>query len=165
MAYRMSVVLVLMLFAACGDDNGGSNTKMDAAPTGDGSNAGIDAPSGDSGGGGGGDAGVGATCGTATCLATEECCFAGGGGGGTCVAAGTCTGVAFACDGPEDCEANQVCCYGNGGASAGGSECKLATQCQINACHDDTDCGGQTTKCCAVANTQYKVCLAQCPMP
>jgi hypothetical protein len=168
MAYRMSVLLALTLFA-CGDDGGSNNSTKDAPTATDDSSGGsgsddgggtVDAPPGMTA-----DAGVGATCGSMTCSATQECCV--GQGGSTCVAAGTCNGVSFACDGPEDCASNQVCCFGNGGGGSGateGSECKPAQQCQANACHVDTDCSGQTSKCCAIGNTQYKVCLAQCPM-
>lgn len=167
MAYRMSVFLALLGFIACGDDGGGNTTKMDAPSATDDSNgSAIDAAVVDGPPGSMVDAGVGATCGTTTCTSTQECCVTGGGSGQTCVAQGTCAGVGFACDGPEDCEANQVCCYGNqgsGSAGTGGSECKLANQCQINACHVDTDCSGQTSKCCQVGMTAYKVCLAQCP--
>lgn len=165
MAYRAFVVFALVGFIACGDDGGGGGGTQSDAPmgtsdgnmqTGDGGT--IDSP------GTTADAGLGAACGTTTCMATQECCLTGG-GGGTCVAQGTCSGAAFACDGPEDCGANEVCCYGNqGGGGMGGSECKPTAQCQINACHLDADCGGATAKCCPVANTPYKVCLAQCPM-
>jgi hypothetical protein len=165
MAYRTSIFFVLLGMIACGDDGGGGGGTQNDAPggTADGtmgnSDGSTDSP------GVTGDAGLGATCGTTVCSATQECCLSSA--GGSCVAQGTCTGVGFACDGPEDCSSTEVCCYGNeggGSAGTGGSECKPTNQCQINACHVDTDCGGTTTKCCAVATTQYKVCLAQCPM-
>ena len=170
MAYRILAVVLaagVAAFLACGDDRGGSNTtKMDAPTTADdgssGSNeidAAIDASGTTT------DAGVGAVCGTTSCTTAQECCLTMG-SGGTCVTAGTCSGVGFQCDGPEDCGSTEVCCYGNqgsGSSGTGGSECKTTAQCQINACHVDMDCTGTTTKCCAVGNTQYKVCLAQCP--
>ncbi len=164
MAYRMCVVLAVLGFIACGDDGGGGGTQNDANNNSDGNNGTIDAAMTDSPPMTG-DGGVGAACGTTTCSSTEECCVEGG--GATCVAATTCGGVAFVCDGPEDCGANEVCCYGNegnGSAGTGGSECRQTNQCQINACHVDTDCSGQTAKCCPVTNTPYSVCLAQCPM-
>lgn len=168
MAYRMFVFLALLGFIACGDDAGSNTTKMDApAATDDSGGSGTDDAAVADAPGSTVDAGVGASCGNTTCTSTQECCFTGGGSAGTCVAQGTCSGVSFACDGPEDCASNQVCCYGNQGSGSGGtggSECKLTAQCQINACHDDTDCSGGTSKCCPVAMTTYKVCLAQCPM-
>jgi hypothetical protein len=169
MAYRILVVLFAAGFAAflaCGDDGGGNTTKMDASTTPGDSSSGsdIDAPLIDAPGTTT-DAGVGAVCGTTTCTSTQECCLMMG-SGGMCVTAGTCSGVGFECDGPEDCGSTEVCCYGNqgsGSAGTGGSECQLTAQCQINACHVDTDCMGATSKCCSVASSQYKVCLAQCP--
>jgi hypothetical protein len=160
MAYRI-IFLVLVGVIACGDDNRGGDdgNGTDDASSGDGTMGTIDGSTSD------GpivtaDAGLGAACGTTTCTGTQECCLAGG-GTGTCVAQGTCAGVAFVCDGPEDC-GSQVCCYGGQGGT-GGSECKPASQCQINACHADTDCGGSTPKCCAIMSSPYNMCLAQCP--
>ena len=163
MVYRIAVFLALLGFISCGDDKGAG--KMDARITADTSttdNGGtVDTPTATT------DAGVGASCGTTVCTAAQECCL-GGGGQSSCVTAGTCQGVTFGCDGPEDCETNQVCCYGqqgSGSAGHGGSECKATNQCQINACHVDADCTMQgATTCCTIASTPYKVCLAQCPM-
>jgi hypothetical protein len=165
MAYRSCILIAFLGFIACGDDGGGGGTHDDASTNSDGTQGTSDGATTDSPGGTA-DAGVGASCGTSVCTSTEECCVSGG-GGGTCVAKGTCSGVAFVCDGPEDCSSTEVCCYGNeggGGAGMGGSECKPTNQCQINACHADADCSGVTSKCCAIANTPYNVCLAQCPM-
>ena len=164
MAYRFGLLAVLVVLAC------GSDTKMTDAPgAGSGSDASgsgaIDAPADGTGMGSGG--GSGTTCGNTSCDSTQECCVTGGGGGGSCVATGTCSGVAFGCDGPEDCTNGDVCCFGNGGGGSGGtegSECKPANQCQLNACHLNTDCGGSTPMCCTVGSTPYKVCLAQCPM-
>jgi hypothetical protein len=165
MAYRISLFILLLGLFACGDDNRGGGTQDDA-PTGSsdgmmgtGDGGGTDSP------GMSADAGLGASCGTTVCNATQECCLSGG-GAGSCVAAGTCTGVSFGCDGPEDCSSTQVCCYGmdgNGGVGMGGSECEPTAQCQTNACHIDADCSGSTAKCCPISNTPYSVCLAQCP--
>jgi hypothetical protein len=164
MAYRITVFLALLVIISCGDDGGGK-TKMDAPAGTDDSNdsgaidAAVDAPPNMP------DAGVGAVCGMTTCTPTQECCL-GGGSGATCVTQNTCSGVAFGCDGPEDCGSTEVCCYGSqgsGSAGTGGSECQAATSCQSNACHVDMDCSGQTSKCCTIGSTQYKVCLAQCP--
>lgn len=170
MAYRLGLLAVLAVFAC-----GGDNKMTDAPGSGSGSDANGSGASDASGDGtsGVGDAngsggGPGTTCGNTSCSSTQECCVTGGGGGGTCVTTGTCSGVAFACDGPEDCTNGDVCCFGGGGGGSGGmegSECKPANQCQLNACHVSTDCGGNTPMCCAVANTPYMVCLAQCPMP
>ncbi|HEU0032966.1 MAG TPA: hypothetical protein VFQ53_20180 [Kofleriaceae bacterium] len=149
-------IAVALAFAGCGDDDGGNNPPPGDGPGGVDSNLladgpAVDAPSTPV------DGSVGVTCGNTTCVGTQECCI--GQQGSTCVDQGTCQTVTFACDGPEDCP-GQVCCLG---AGEGGAECRNANQCQNTACHDDTDCGGNTPKCCAIANTQYEVCLAQCP--
>lgn len=172
MRSRLVILLVAVGLAACG---GGKNNNVDAA-------SGSDAPIGGDGSPNDGtpndgtppndgappndgtppsDAPLGTTCGTATCDTTQECCV--GAGGSTCVATGTCQTTAFQCDGPEDCASNEVCCFGAGGMGSGGTECKAATMCQNNACHVDTDCAGNTSKCCALQNVQYSICLGQCP--
>jgi hypothetical protein len=164
MRSRLIMVFATIAVVACG----GSSNKQDIdAPEGGGSDGATTDGSGTDSGGGidaagtHADGGIGVTCGATVCTGTQECCI--GAGASTCVDQGTCTTATFQCDGPEDCEANQVCCLGAGGAGGGGAECKLATQCQSNACHFDTDCGGNTPSCCPIGNSAYSACLAQCP--
>lgn len=152
------VVVVMAVFAACGGD---SAKAIDAAPGGDGTRIDgpptppvIDAP--------GADAAQGVACGATTCVeGQEECCFASP-GAGTCEHTGTCTGIAFTCDGPEDCPGAVCCVRGNTPNDPGGSACENPCQTQ-NLCHTNGDCGGGAPKCCALGQTDYKVCLAQCP--
>jgi hypothetical protein len=151
--------MLAALFAACGSDN--KDKAIDAAdPTADSPPVETDAPVVDAPPGNV-DASLGTTCGAEFCTDTQECCV--GAGGSTCVDIGTCQTVTFTCDGPEDCP-GEVCCFGaGGGAGAGGSECTAANQCQNNACHEMTDCEGNTPMCCPLGETGFKACLAQCP--
>jgi hypothetical protein len=161
MRTTLLVLLAALGLIACGGESNKSSDApagSDAPPTSDG-NPGDGTPPNDNAPPG--DAAVGTLCGTATCDVGQECCV--GAGGSTCVDEGTCQTVAFQCDGPEDCETTEVCCFGAGGQGGGGTECKAGNQCQNNACHEDMDCGGQTPTCCAIKNTQYSMCLAQCP--
>ena len=147
----MSRSALLFLLVACGSDGGGTK---DAANPNDDSSTMIDAP------GTGVDAsfGMGALCGATTCATTQVCCT---GAMIACKAEADCPTQSFACDGPEDCGGGN-CCYGNGGQL--GSTCRAAGQnCQDEACHDDSECGGGTPKCCPKMFTpSYKVCAAAC---
>jgi hypothetical protein len=154
------LVMLAALLAACGSDDkeqaidAPSTPPVDSPVTEPDAAVVVDAPSGTV------DAAVGTTCGAELCTATQECCV--GAGGSTCVDTGTCQTVTFACDGPEDCP-GEVCCFGAGGVGGGGSECRPANQCQNNACHEMTDCEGNTPMCCPLGDTGFKACLAQCP--
>jgi hypothetical protein len=164
MAFRLAcLTLGLLALGACG---GHGSKSVDAPPPGDGraadsssstdssvaGDAMRDAPNG---------ATVGTTCGSATCNTTQVCCV-GAGGQSSCVAPGSCQGVSFACDGPEDCSNNDVCCYSASGSGGGGATCEAANACQTTACHTDADCGGQTPSCCPLAQTGYMLCEAHC---
>ena len=148
------LVLMILLAACSGGDTG---KAIDAAPTpidaidaaslppGDAQKP-IDAAAGS------------VACGTDSCSSPDVCCVAGGPVASMCVAA--CHAQAFACDGPEDCP-GQVCCEVMGG----GSECKAAAQCtQPKLCHQTGECGAGGGKCCALGQTEYKVCtnVPQC---
>jgi hypothetical protein len=151
------IVVMLALVIACGGDK---SKAIDAAPGGD---AGVDAPSNPPPiDGNMPDASQGVACGAMTCVnGQEECCFTMP-GAGTCDPAGSCAGVAFTCDGPEDCPGAVCCVRGNNPGTPGGSECRNPCQTQ-DLCHTNGDCGGGSPKCCQLGTSDYKVCLAQCP--
>ena len=151
--------LVAFVFACGGGDDGGSaidGPRADGPPLGGDGPPMIDSPPGM-----GPDGAVGVMCGATPCTTTQECCITTG--GAMCVDTGTCTGVTFECDGPEDCpDAGQVCCLGGGGpGGGGGSECRNANQCQTPACHNVADCDGEM--CCDLPAGDIDVCAPQCP--
>jgi len=159
---RLVLATWIAVLVACG---GGDSKQNDAPPAGSDATPGDGVqndtpPPGD--GNNNVDAAVGVACGAVTCAVGQECCI--GANGGTCEDQGNCQTVSFACDGPEDCEQNDVCCLaaGGGGPGTAGAECKPAAQCQTNACHTDDDCSGNTPKCCAIAQTQFSLCRANC---
>lgn len=70
---------------------------------------------------------------------------------GTCSDLGACTGVAFACNGPEDCGAGTVCC-----AKGYSAACSTAAECfgvdTYVLCHADQDCTTQLGATCGPAD-------------
>jgi hypothetical protein len=165
MLKRGLLVCFFAVSVACGDNGGDDDsTAIDAAeidtavseidapdPTGDGAT--TDTPGSQS------DAAVGTLCGQMTCTTAQECCVQGQ--GRTCVAAGSCQGVNFDCDGPEDCDSGEVCCYGGGGN--GGTSCTTAASCPAPTCSTATDCPTQGQMCCTIG--QLQVCAMTCPGP
>src|SRR5215475_5724615 len=132
-------LVIAFLLVACGSNktasdapNGGDGNPIDSPMSNDAANDGSATT----------DAAVGVSCGTMTCTSQQECCVDNG-GMRTCVTQGQCTGVAFACDGPEDCPTTEVCCLAATGGMPG-STCKPANMCQTSACHEDPDCSGNT---------------------
>lgn len=162
---RLALLAAAMAVVGCGDDND-TNPPGDSAVPDDGviiSDDMIvvdDAPVTDDAPSNNPDGAVGTECGTETCTTSQECCVEAG--GRTCVATGTCAGVALGCDGPEDCTGGEVCCAGGGGGpGSGGTECRNANQCNANVCGSSTDCDG--TMCCPIQELGVSLCLAQCP--
>jgi hypothetical protein len=89
---------------------------------------------------------------TCSCAATDVCCVqldypSGPTGAPTigpssCSALTACTGLALACDGPEDCTKGRVCCGTD--TRGGGTSCKDPSECfdahSIIVCRSDSDC-------------------------
>lgn len=157
-----AVLACLVLAVGCGDDGGdnGDDTSndIDAPAAIDGPPNPIDGPPIDGAPVDGGTTGV--VCGDVTCDPGMDCCVEPGMGGGTsCVAAGTCTGTAFACDDISDCAtAGDVCCFGQGGSS-----CTPGAECETPTCVTEADCPETAPMCCAIATVH--VCAPQCPQP
>jgi hypothetical protein len=147
--HRLGMLVLLLMNVACGDNRDNTNDQptsdariRDASPRD--AKISTDAP----------DAFVPAdaapildaapavSCTPLPCPAPDEECCVTSSTSQMCVAAGTCTGNAWACDGPEDCN-GQVCCYKSGNTY--GTECRH--QCPSPVCQSENDCP-QGQRCC-----------------
>jgi hypothetical protein len=91
-----------------------------------------------------------------SCLPPLVCCTT---GGWACVAAGSCSGYAMACDGPEDCSGTTPDCCGN---LLTGVTCVAAGTCPESLtggvmCHSSLDCPPGRS-CTPVPFSTYQVC-------
>jgi hypothetical protein len=105
----------------------------------------------------------------AECSSGQVCCDPASGGTPGCQpAGGSCAGVSYACDGPEDCQSGQVCCLRIGNVS-GTASCTAAADCQNTQgaplCHSAADCPDQQ-ECCPGPGKggQFMVCEVGCPI-
>jgi hypothetical protein len=176
MRVLFAVSLGVALAAACGGTTeSGSNGSGDdggasSSSGGSGSSSGSTSSSSSSGSSSGGPAVDGGSvgpvaCGMTTCTAPQVCCVTRGPSGGseTCVAPGSCMGIALTCSSAQSCPSGDVCC---GTVSGGGGTYTINTSCEASCpmgqgnfqlCASTAEC--PTGRVCRAGPGGFKICV------